>query len=121
MSNELVRGSVDKVSFDHGIELLIGGALIRIGGVALLGAGTDTIEFDAENAAAVPEKLVKLLHIDLQASVSADSELQFSDADGKQVMSVPSSSEYESWTATLDDGSIAVCGPDGKVAGWSAS
>ena len=114
-------GASVEVSFDYGLELLVGGAVIRVGGVALLRTGADVIEFDAENAAAVAEKLVMLLHIELQASVSEDSELQFRDANDIKVMSVPPSSEYESWTATLSDGSIAVCGLDGQVAGWASS
>ena len=50
MSNELVRGLVDKVSFDYGVELLVEGVMLRIEGSALLGVGADAVEFDAESA-----------------------------------------------------------------------
>lgn len=121
MSSELVSGSVDKVSFDYGIEVLVGGAVLRIEGDAMLGYGPDAVGFDAEDAAAVAEDLVKLLHADLRVSVSPESALQFHDEEDRQVLSASPSSDYESWTAALADGSKAVCGLDGNVTGWSPS
>ena len=121
MSNELVKGSVDKVSFDYGVELLVEGAVLRIEGSALLGTGADAVEFDAESPAGVAEQLVKLLHEELRVSVSLDSELQFHSADDQQVLNVPPSYEYESWSATLSDGSKSVCGLDGNIAEWPSS
>ena len=114
MSEKVTSGTVDRVSFDYGLEFLIGGFVLRVEGTARLYEGA-VVEFDVEGAQSVAVPLVGLLHREVSVSIAADSTLEFRDFSGALVFEAPPSVECESWTVTAVDGQKLVCGLGGEI------
>ena len=120
MAESLSEGSVSRISFDYGVELLLSdGAVVRVEGDGEVIRDGEVIGvFDAESPVAMSSTLLEFLNLDVVLSLDGAA-LLVSNLSERLTLTVGPSDDYEAWSLVLPDGSRLVSSCTGEVVRWA--